>query len=325
MNISFPKKTQHALLIADHVIRYARVKGRSLSGVEVIEERFLPQGIFQGGQVKEVDTLLTILQECTDAWKLHGRQVVFSLPDTLAIVRRHTIPIDVKDENVRGHLFLELGETLHLPVEQPVFDWHEINRNEKERELLVFAAPEQAVTTLSRLMREVKLKPAAADISSLALYRLYDAFGKAEAEDHTMFLQLSPKLLQVSIFAGELPLVVRTIAIEDGAHLWEEEPEAHQNWQGTEKELEASWEPALVELSKLMNFYQFHYQHGEAAVTNIIVTGDHPYAGLFMNVLKNQIDLPVTLFEETDWQTKQNQPIGRQFYTPIGLALKKEV
>ncbi|WP_147803503.1 type IV pilus biogenesis protein PilM [Alkalicoccus halolimnae] len=325
MNISFPKKTQHALLIADHVIRYARVKGSSLSGVEVIEERFLPPGIFEGGQVKEVDTLLTILQECTDAWKLQGRQIVFSLPDTLAIVRRHTIPMDVKDENVLGHLFLELGETLHLPVEQPVFDWHEISRNEEERELLVFAAPEEAVTTLSRLIREVKLKPAAADISALALYRLYDAFGKTEAESHTMFLQLSPMLLQVSIFAGELPLVVRTIAIEDGAHLWEAGEESQQQWQGTEEELKASWEPVLEELGKLMNFYQFHYQHGEAEVTGVVVTGDHPYTDLFMKVLKNQIDLPVSLFEETDWETNQNQPIGRQFYTPIGLALKKEV
>lgn len=327
MAIQLGNKTQHALLLADHVIRYARVRGRKLEGVEVIGERYLPEGVFAQGQVKEVDTLLTILSECVENWKLRNQKVVFSIPDSLSMVRRHEVPMNISEESITGHLYMELGESLHLPMEQPVFDWHEIGRTAEERDLLIFAAPENAVTTLARLLREVRVKPVAADISPLSLYRLYDKLYAPEEKIHIMFLQVAPSYIQVSIFEEELPLVIRTMNFQQNAAQWQvtEDVSKPLAWKGSEEEIRSSWQDTMEELSKLLNFYQFNYQHGRARVDKIVVTGDHPYLTPFLNDLKQRLELPVSLLSETDWKTKDNEPISSAYYAVIGLALKKEV
>ncbi|SDN58977.1 type IV pilus biogenesis protein PilM [Alkalicoccus daliensis] len=327
MAIQLGNKTQHALLLSDHVIRYARVKGRKLDGVEIIEERYLPQGVFAQGEVKEVETLLTILSECVEKWKLRNQKVVFSIPDSLSLVRRHEVPLNIAEASITGHLYMELGESLHLPLEQPVFDWHEIGRTAEYRDLLIFAAPEPAVTTLARLMREVRLKPVAADISPLSLYRLYDKMYNTEEKIHTMFLQMAPSYMQVSIFEEELPLVIRTMNFQLDASQWQVTEDASEPlvWQGAEEDIRSSWQDTLEELSKLLNFYQYNYQQGKARVDKIVVTGDHPYAGHFVKDVKQRLELPVSTFAESDWVTKDNEEIPSKYYAVIGLALKKEV
>lgn len=320
-------RTQHALFISDHVIRYARVKGRSLEGIDFIDERYIPKGVFSGGQVREVDMLLTLLQECVDQWKLRNQKVIFSLPDSLALVRRHEVPLNIAEDSIRGHLYMELGETLHLPIEQPVFDWHEIGRTAEKRDLLIFAAPESAVTTLAQLMREVNLKPVAADLSSLSLYRLYTQMETMEENEHIMFLQVSPAYMQVSIFEDDLPLIMRMMSFQIDADKWSFPQDAEETivWNGPEHEVRSSWQETVEELRKLLNFYQYNYQQGKAQVEKIVLTGDHPNLEIFMEDLRNRLELPVSIMKQSDWETKQQQVISTKFYAAIGLALKKEV
>lgn len=327
MGIQLGKRTQHALLISDHVIRYARVKGRTLEGLEFIDERYIPEGVFAQGQVQEVDTLLTILTECVERWKLINQKVLFSIPDSLSLVRRHEVPLSTSEDSIRGHLYMELGETLHLPLEQPVFDWHEIGRTAEMRDLLIFAAPENAVTTLAQLLKEVRLKPVAADISSLSLYRLYDKLYPESEHEHQLFLQVSPGYVQVSIFEAELPLVLRMMNFQIDMEKWSVDTEAEVPlvWNGTEEEVRSSWQGTLEELSKLLNFYQYNYHQGKAQVEKVIAAGDHPYLEAFLEDVRNRLELPGSILRESDWKTKQNQPVDTKFYAAIGLALKKEV
>ncbi|WP_181186233.1 type IV pilus biogenesis protein PilM [Alkalicoccus urumqiensis] len=320
---------RHALLISDHVIRYARLNGRSANQVVRVEERYLPRGVFSQGEVKEVDTLLTVLQECVEAWKLKGRKVFFSIPDSLSIVRKHTVPLTVDDDDIRGHLYMQLGDQLHLPMEHPVFDWHEISRTEEEREILLFAAPENAVTTLARLLREVRVKPAAADLSPLALYRLYNERNSGELEQEKLILQLAPTYVHASIFSDDLPLIMRTILLDLPEDKWtypsESGGENDLAWGGTDEEIKRSWRYVIDELGKLLNYYQYTYQQDGEPVSQIVLGGDHPYIKEFRKELKEQLNLPCALFAESDWESKQNQPITTKDYAAIGLALKKEV
>ncbi|CAM3823513.1 type IV pilus biogenesis protein PilM [Alkalicoccus chagannorensis] len=320
-------KSRHAIIITDHVLRYAEVRNQSLDHINTAAERYIPEGVMVHGQIKEVDTLLSLLQDCVEEWGLKGKEVMFTLPDTQVLVRRHTIPMDVEEDHILGHLYMQLGETLHLPIEQPVFDWYEIERDEEKRDVLLFAAPEPTVTTIARLMREVKMKPRAADLSALSLYRFYDTWLGEETPSHVMQMQVFPDAFHVSIFHDGLPLIVRTMNLQTSMEDWEVNPHDDDpiQWNGPPEKVFSSWKDAVGELNKLLHFYQFNYQHGEAAVSRIRISGDHPYLERIIEDLRASVDLPVDYLYESEWKTSQGHGLETKYYPAVGLALKNEV
>ncbi len=115
-----------------------------------------------------------ILEECVDEWKIRNRKVRFLIPESLVIIRKVMIPAEIKDDEINGYLYLELGTSIHLPFEEPVFDAVVLSEENDKKEILLFAAPEENVLEYSQLFSDVKLHPIQAEVSPLALYRLYE-------------------------------------------------------------------------------------------------------------------------------------------------------
>ena len=73
----------------------------------------------------------------------------------------------------------------------------------------------------SDLLESKKLKPLAADISSLALYRLWDVTRDLDSNEQIMLLELDVLSVTATIFVEDKPVFMRHILLPDELTEWE--------------------------------------------------------------------------------------------------------
>jgi type IV pilus assembly protein PilM len=313
-------------MINDHVIRYVFSTHNSKGLVyKSYGERYLPAGIIIEGKIMERETLLMILEECISDWKLRGKPLLFTVPDTAVVVRRVEVDDDVPDDEVKGHLYLELGETLHLPFDEPIFDISIVGRNNGKKDVILIGTPEDMINDYKELFEEVKLKPLVADLSSLGFYRLLFHLDLANPSDHLLSLQLRVDSMNVTIFHKNVPVFTRHVklAIENGS--WEIKRDIENDylyWHGDKIEVERQLLDAISELERIMNFYRFSLTKGKEQITKLSITGDHPELLSFITRCKDSFNLGIHNLHNVEIVTKHGQAIPSRFNEVIGLSLK---
>lgn len=286
-------------------------------------ERALPVGIIREGKIIDKESLTMILEECVDEWKIKGYDVRFLVPDHFIVIRKIQIPNDIDDDEIKGYLYLELGTSIHLPFEEPVLDVFVLGTVGDKKEVLLFAAPEQIVYDYTDVFEDVKLKPIAADVSSLSMYRLYQKLDLGNPKDHLMIIQFDLEMVNVSVFHDFIPMFMRHLTMELNYSLWKKNSEGLLVWTGEQDELMGQMEDNFTEIYRMMNFYRFSLQHGKAEVTKILLTGDHPS---FENIYKRLVEMneiPVETIQLRSLVDSNGESLHRHYHLALGLALKE--
>ncbi|WP_421380198.1 type IV pilus biogenesis protein PilM [Bacillus salacetis] len=304
------------LVITDTAIRYADLKTESPLILHNYGEKLLPQGIITDGKIIEYDTLAMILEECIADWGIKKQPVRFIVPSTSIIVKRVLVPSDIEEDELKGYLFMEIGTSIHLPFEDPLFDVVLLGEKEDKQEILLVASPEEVIHSYRDLLDEVKLKPVVADISPLALYRYFYHQDMARSTDHEMLLQFDEKLLTISIFHSNQPIFLRPISLQGDPEL----PET--------SEIEANgWmfflEDTFKEIEKVFSFYKYSLNKGEVNVNKVILTGDHPHLDEIYRNLTGRLDVAVHKSPKDSVFDTSGQPVPSHYDLAIGLALKE--
>ncbi|MCA1063573.1 pilus assembly protein PilM [Rossellomorea sp. AcN35-11] len=310
--LSGSKKTAN-IVFTDNSIRFLELKQTSPVIVQASGERSLPDGIIKGGRVLDNQTLSFILVECVEEWGMKGKPVRFIVPDPFVVLRTVKIPGDLKRDEIEGYLFMEIGTSIHLPFEDPVFDFDLLDERGEDRNVLLVASHQEVVDSYKDLLEEAKLKPIAADISPLALYRLSVEKGSVTPQEHTMFLHFDERLLTISIFHEHQPIFTRPIVIEQ-----EEKNvviEDHLAWRNVEE--------SLSEIEKVMNFYQYSLHKGEFSVEKALISGDHPNISEIETYVRERLEIPVGSQRLESFNTISGESISRHFTIALGLALKE--
>lgn len=312
------------LVMNDHSIRYIELKQRNPIVVSAKGERFLPAGIISDGKIQDAETLSFILDECISDWGIKNREVRFLVPDSLVIIRKVMIPVDVKDDEIHGYLYLELGSSIHLPFDEPVFDTVPISVENNKREILLFAAPEEYVSEYSNLLKDARLKPVAADISPLAAYRLYHFLGLSEENENLMTIQFDLGVVSMCIFEGTIPIFMRHIPVE-----MQSDWEVKLGLSGTQElsfvedanEFVFQFEDIYKEITKLLDFYRYSLTHGENSITKILVNGDHPMMSKIISEMNERFEIQIATLEESFPEAASG--ISGAHYLAVGLGLKE--
>src|SRR5690606_346359 len=97
--------------------------------ISLAEEMVLPAGVIRDGEIVDVKAFGSILGEAVNQWGLSKKSVRFLAPDEFVIIRKVAFPQGVKTDELNGHFFIEIGSTLYLPFEDPVFDVVPYNGN----------------------------------------------------------------------------------------------------------------------------------------------------------------------------------------------------
>jgi type IV pilus assembly protein PilM len=315
------------LIINDHCIRYLELKQSDSPYPQRWGERYLPPGIVKEGKILDHDTLSVILDECIETWRIRRRKVRFLAPDPYVTIRKVPIPADVHDDEIRGYLNLEIGASIHLPFEDPVIDYLILPGTEDKKEILLFAANRQYVMEFADLFSSLKLVPEAADLSSLALYRLYDRIRMKKVDEKILVLQFDLDLVVMSIFENEVPFFMRHLYIPYNEKDWDIRI-ARTGFQqlsfiGDKEELQDQFSEAFKEVNKLIDFYQFSLHQGKNEITKIVLVGDHPMLDEIKDMLYSRFGIDIELLDVNSLETEKNKLLPRSHYLAFGLALKE--
>ncbi|OIK14344.1 pilus assembly protein PilM [Bacillus sp. MUM 13] len=315
------------LVIKDHAIRFVEFKQNNPPVVSACGEHYLPSGIIKDGKIMDYGTLQNILEQCLDEWKLSKREVRFLVPDPFVVIRKLSIPKDIKDDEIEGYLYLELGTSIHLPFEDPVFDAVVLGESEEKREILLFAAPEEIVSEYSGLLEESKLRPIAADISALALYRLYFLDDRARAKKGAvMLLQFDLLTVNASIFADDKPIFMRHIPVSGDIDDWEQGMSRLGNaelvYGGQKEQYFQTFEDSFTEIERVLDFYKYSLNEAQEDISEIVICGDHPYLDDIISRLENRVAASVIKLSRELNDPEQNGLLAPSYYAAAGLALK---
>lgn len=314
----FSKKTGN-FTIKDDAIRYAELKQAEPLMMGMCEERLLPEGLIRGGIIQDFDTLSLILDECVREWGIKGRKVRFTVPDSHVVIRKVSVPGDLIDDEIRGHLYVEIGSSIHLPFDEAVFDYIVTGRTDKELHLLLFASSEELVRSYSDLFDSAGLKPDAADISPLCQYRFYlNQKPKVNIAASVMLIQYDLSGVNLSIFQQEQPVFMRNIEVEK--NIRESETVGGSM---TAEEFRFQANEIMKEIDHVLNFYRFSLNQGNDEVSSFILTGDHPLLHDAERLLTERYDYPVNSLKNAQAESSNKTPLTASFYLTAGLALKE--
>lgn len=326
-SFKFRKGRPVNLMIKDHVIRFIELKQTNPLVVQSYGERYLPAGVVKNGKIEKYEQLALIFEECIDEWKLKKKRVCFHVPDSSVIIRKLPLPDDVEAEEIEAYLHMEIGTSIHLPFENPLFDYYSLTTNEREREIILFAAPEEIVADYTNLLEEAHLKPVVADITALSLYRLYNHFQpkvkKLAQQEILMIAEFDVQAINVSIFEGHLPIFMRHILMDIDT----DQLDFSLNGQMTNKKVRKAITFALqdmyTELNRVLDFYRYSMHHGEKQVTKLLLTGAHPLLTEIESQLKTRLSIPIVTIDPNKLPTiEKNRDFPVSYHSLIGLGLK---
>ncbi|MRX71432.1 pilus assembly protein PilM [Bacillus lacus] len=332
MKLSFlsGKKNTVNLLINDYSIQFLELKSSSPLVASRFGEYLLPPGIVETGRIADTEKFEIILEERIQEWGLKRKSVRFLVPDSVVVIKRISIPADIKEDEIKGYLYLEFGTNIHLPFENPVFDYTVLNSTGGQRELLLYAAPEDLVSSYAALFEKLKLPAVSADISPLSQRRLHDHFHKLEEQKSTLMVQFQLNAFTMTIFEGIYPILTRHIPIDFLFEDWETTQslisEGYYRFKPShENELENSYvfQDAVKEMEKVMNFFRFSLHQGNREIDAVFICGDHPFLGGIEDIMNSRLDIPVLHIGHSEILTAQGEKLPEKFYSVLGLALKE--
>jgi type IV pilus assembly protein PilM len=315
------------LVLNDHSIRLLELKQANPPIPQRWYERFLPPGIITDGKIVDFESLSNILEECIDEWKIRRRFIRFIVPDPLVIIRKVSIPADVQEDEIKGYLYLELGSSIHLPFEEPVFDYYTLPDNGKTKDLLLFAAPEQNVMEYVDLLTSLKLNPVSADISPLSLYRLYYHLNQASEQEVLFTVQFDMTSVNLCIFDETVPLVMRHFSLPFDIDQWDIARGSLglivSKYTGDPNELVLQFEDIFREINKLLDFYRYSLNNEKKDVTKFLLNGDHPMLKAIFDEMKDRFEVPVEIINFDKEAKSKSASIPTNLILPLGLALKE--
>lgn len=314
------------IVLNDHSIRYVEVKQKNPATPLHFGQRYLPPGIISDGKIQDFETLVNILDECIEEWKIAKREIRFTVPDSLVIIRKVTIPADVKEDEIHGYLYLELGTSIHLPFEDPVFDIIPLGAEDQKQEILVFAAPEKYVTEYADLFKETRLKPVAADISPLAIYRLYYQQALKVPNEVLLTVQFDLDVVSMCVFEEHIPVFMRHIPgdLKENWKVKRGRGNSNQElmYEGDVTELTFQLEDIYRDITKLMDFYHYSLSQGKKEVSRILVNGDHPMLDRVLSDMNERFGIQIDTLK-VPLQNEGTEELPTAYHLALGLGLKE--
>jgi type IV pilus assembly protein PilM len=135
----------------------------------------LPPGVVAEGEVVDPGAVAHALRQLWKDTGLKGRSVRLAIASPRVIVRTVDMPV-LSDADTRAALQLQLGDYIPMAPEATVFDFQPLDGPPRpdgdERQLLLAAAPRDAVRPLGEAVRQAGLRVEHVDVAANALARL---------------------------------------------------------------------------------------------------------------------------------------------------------
>ncbi|MBB3108727.1 type IV pilus assembly protein PilM [Paenibacillus phyllosphaerae] len=300
------------LTIEQSGVRYASIRKKKGWAIDRTGFLPLPEGLIVDDQILNEESLRLALKDWIKKEKLKGSSVTLAVPTSQIIVRKMRIPTTNAKE-LRHLIELEVETTLHLPFEEPVYDYVKISEDDESTQVLIFAAPRKWIDTASDMLHEAGLQVKGAEIAAAAMAKSIFA-QQFEPISETMIVNITDTALEVYLFHEGTPLFMRAINLSENME--------HEAGKLNEYQLAE----LTAELSRMLNFYQFGLHEGASRITKAVIAGPAPAKfGLITALRDSQPEISIReanfeAFEPGFGPDKQNEG----YLLPAAIALPSE-
>ncbi|WP_025783508.1 type IV pilus biogenesis protein PilM [Sporosarcina sp. D27] len=306
-----------SLTIEEDAVRYVKLKaGEPLTVEEAVEIPLLANTVHDG-RVVDSAGLATVLDGLAKEWGIAKRSVQFLAPDTYVMIRKVPYPEDVLEDELKGHFFIEIGSSIYLPFDDPVFDVVPYLPNQDSHEAILIASKESVLTGYETALTEAKFEPLVADIAPLALYRLAHEKHHFRGDEHVLLADLTAGKLVVSIFHQHYPQFMRPVDLENATEL---------DVSATELSVDSntlSPRAIVQELEKLVNFYRYNMWNGSATITHLLVNGEYAEFEELLKQVSDRLNVVAGPLLPEPLKFTDGGIVPASFNRTIGLALKE--
>ncbi|MFJ7913633.1 MULTISPECIES: type IV pilus biogenesis protein PilM [unclassified Lysinibacillus] len=316
------KKSHVSIEIKDYILRAIVAKGADPSQWKGYEMP-LAQGIVEGSVIQDEMELFDVMKNDVAKWAGKKQNARIFVPDISVLLKSFEHPDDIEWNELKGYVEMELGQSIHLPFQDPLIDVYDPNPNDGQA--MLFAAPSEEVTKMIGLLLDATLDPQAADIRALCNIRLLEHLQLIKDDRTYLIADWSINELSISIFSfGQLEFL-RYQSFDTDLSKWK--PEEIEEYRFSyhsevEDEYRMILTDQMLEIDRIMNFFKFSLHKGEKSVDEIIILGDNPLLSTVKEFLENNFSIPIIMLNDSIIQ-KSFPQFSEQFASLIGLALKE--
>ena len=292
-----------SITIDEEAVRFAELRSADPLTVERAGELPVPEGVVDEGKVMDAAALEAVVEGAVAEWGLRRKRVRFLAPDQYVMIRKVDTPADVPEDELKGYFFIEIGSSLYLPFDDPLFDVVPYDSGREEKESIIIASKEEIIRQYEHVLVEAKLKPVECDIAPLALYRLAYVLHDLDSHDNVLIADFRGSELTVSIFNRHHPLFMRPIEFHDG-----------------EEEVTGI---AFREIGKLINFYTYNMMDGLETVDCLFIAGEYDGAEELAGLFRDQMGIDASPLMKETIPAADGHELPARYDRVIGLALKE--
>lgn len=256
------------------------------------------------------------LQEFVRRNRLRSWPVVISIPNEWVIVRYMTTP-DVPVPAIRQMVQVELGNTIHLPFDDPVYDVAQVRSlttiDEGMQNIVLVAAPRGMINSALQIVQSVGLRPHAIEIEPIALWRYAE--------------QLLGNLLGLTVLIDiHETSVTFALFVDDTLYFFRETESSFSVVPDGEDQVRRLCNDLAYELERVMNFFNFSLAKGNQIQDRTLLHTYFINDALLTARLQEQIGLPITSIPSKstsmDGFSLFQQDVDVSLMSAVGLALR---
>ncbi|NIK11588.1 type IV pilus biogenesis protein PilM [Alkalibacillus almallahensis] len=315
------KKQIVNLEIRDYVIRYTESR-RDKTQVERMGEHYIPAGIIRGGVIEDREQFERVLKTCVKKWRLKRKTVRLIMPDSLVFIRREVLPLNIAKNEIRNHIQFHLGDTIHLPFDESVFETVYIQELEDGHEISLISTDRSIANQYTQILNELGMRVESIDISPLSFYRVLYSHSIASNEDHLLLINYNVDQATFSAFRFHTPIFLQEFDLDSSDQTIDQLGPTLSKEDFHEETVMDELEDLIIEVERVERFYQYMIQNYEQQFTQIAITGDHPYLEDIMVTLEERFETPVVTIQDEQVVGPKGMTVASRFHMVYGMALK---
>lgn len=317
------KKSHVSIEINDYVLRALVMRGSDFSQAKVYEVA-LPNGILEESTIQDEMALFGVFKANAKKWGGKNQNVRFFVPDPTVLLKSFSHPTDVEPNKLKEYVQMELGQTIHLPFQEPLIDVYD--PIEGDGQAMIFAASPDEVKRYFDLFLDIHMHPEAADIRALCNLRLLEHIQLLDVNKTYLIANWLINELSICIYSNGHVDFLRYQPIPTDIKQWNAKPltddEVEFVFDGELDDYRMTVSDQVLELDRIMNFFRFSLYKGEKSVDEIIVMGDNPILEHIYSFLQTNLPVPIKLVND-ELINEHFNGFKAKHASLLGLALKE--
>ncbi|MFC0014197.1 MULTISPECIES: type IV pilus biogenesis protein PilM [Allobacillus] len=312
------------LEIKDYVIRFVEWNAETRTIVK-FDEHYISRGIISNGAIENRDEFLKIIRMLTKKWRLKRKQIRMTMPDASVIIRKQSIPSTVVEDEIQQYVSFALGESIHLPFEQPVIETLSLSTKEdavEEKEIVIISTDEELVHEYADCFHEAGLKLVSIDISPLNYYRLLEDQELIEQSDELLLIQYHVENVVFAAMENGYPIFIQQLSLfDDTTDPQSYGPTLHKE-DFSRQEVMEQFSEINTEIERIHRFFRYSMNDGKKQFTKMALVGDTPFLSEIRSQLEELYDIPVIELDVEHFSGPKGLEVEERFHQALGLAMR---